>query len=236
MRWRRRTKPEHHGPSAGDETRPPGATREQHAEAIRDALRAAGCAEHGERHGGFVIEFQERHEALRVRCVTDDDDVLDRPFEEQRYRQVLAAAGFGVVTGAEDDGGLWVWPVGVRPVVPRPSPRELAEGWLRTLTITGEPGITPARAMELITQVNQPRTLGVRMRTPLPLEDVQILEDTLAWHTEVRTREVGLHLLLEGLLIGWLADATGQERAAIVQRLALAVENVLPSDSGSSAR
>ncbi|MEX5636406.1 hypothetical protein [Parafrankia sp. FMc2] len=169
-----------------------------------------------------------------MRCVTDDD-VLDRPFEEQRYRHVLAAAGFGVVIGVEDGGGLWVWPVGVRPVVPRPSPRELAEGWLRTLTITGEPGITPARAMELIAQVNQPRTLGVRMRTPLPLDDVQILEDTLAWHAEVRTREVGLHLLLEGLLIGWLADATGQERAAIVQRLALAVENMLPSDAGSSA-
>ncbi|WP_101836011.1 hypothetical protein [Frankia canadensis] len=185
--------------------------------------------ERGDQNGGFVVQALEGHEAFVVRA---DGAVPDRPGEEQRYRHALGAAGFGVVTGVDDKGGLWVWPAGVRPVVPRPSPRELAEDWLRTLTISGEPGITPTRAVELMHQVNQPRKLGVRMRTPLPLEDVQVLEDTLAWHAEVRSRQIGLNLLVEDLLIGWLADATGQDRPAIVQRLALEIENMLPPGNG----
>ncbi|WP_261566299.1 hypothetical protein [Frankia gtarii] len=58
----------------------------------------------------------------------------------------------------------------------------------------------------------------------------QILEETLAWYAEVRSRQAGLHLLLEGLLIDWLADATGQDRGAVVQRLALTVETMLSPD------
>jgi hypothetical protein len=58
--------------------------------------------------------------------------------------------------------------------------------------------LTPQLAVELIAEVNQPRRLGVRMRTPLPRMACRFLEETLAWCAEVRSRQTGLHLLLGG--------------------------------------
>lgn len=84
--------------------------------------------------------------------------------------------------------------------------------------------------MELIAQVNQPSTLQVRIRTPLPRDDAQALTESLAWHADVRSRQAGVNLLVEELLISWLAEASGQDRSAIVQRLALAVERLVPPD------
>jgi len=114
--------------------------------------------------------------------------------------------------------------------MPRRSPRELAEEWLRTLTITSEPGITLEQAYDLIAQVNPPERLRVRMRTPLHADDAQALDELVAWYADVRSRQAGLHLVVEGMLILWLAEATGQSRTAIVQRLALEIENLLPPD------
>jgi hypothetical protein len=39
-----------------------------------------------------------------------------------------------------------------------------------------------------------------------------------------------VHLLVEGTLIDWLAEATGQDRSAVVQRLALKIERLLPPE------
>lgn len=112
--------------------------------------------------------------------------------------------------------------------VPRPSARELAEDWLRTLTVSGEPSITPQQAIELINQVNQPSGPQVRLRTPLSAEDARVLDEAQAWNADVRSRQAGVHLLIEGTLIDWLAEATGQDRAAVVQRLALKIDRLLP--------
>jgi len=75
--------------------------------------------------------------------------------------------------------------------IPRQSAQELAEDWLRALTITSEPGFAPERAMELIAQVNQPGRLQVRSRTPQPAKDARVLEETLAWCNDVRSRQAG---------------------------------------------
>jgi dTMP kinase len=57
-----------------------------------------------------------------------DFTAIDASQPADVVQRVLADAGFGVVTGIDgDEGRLWVWPAGVRPTVPRPSPRELAE-------------------------------------------------------------------------------------------------------------
>ncbi|MGW4527866.1 hypothetical protein [Amycolatopsis sp. NPDC004378] len=227
--WWRRARSEDDGAIDAD-GRPLATRRDRLAEAIRGALREAGCAEAGDRQGGFVVEAPgEDHDPFLV-CCTDGPE-LDRHTEEQRYQLVLADAGFRAVTGIDgDEGGLAVWPAGVRPQVPRPSPRAMAEDWLRALTISGQPGQTPEQALALIAQVNQPRSLSMQIRTPLPHDDAQALDESLAWYAEVRSRQAGLNLLLEGLLIGWLADATGQDRSAIIQRLALTMENLLPPE------
>jgi hypothetical protein len=228
--WRRSRAGDDDDHAVGAAGRPLHTDRDRQAEAIRAALRAAGCAEFSERHGGFVVESPGTDSDPFLVCCTDDLD-LDRHVEERRYQLVLAAVGFRAVAGIDgDDGGLQVWPAGVRPGVPRPSPRTIAEDWLRALTISGEPGITPKRAMELIARVNQPGTLSVQLRAPLPPDDAQALDETLAWYADVRSRQAGLNLLVESLLIEWLAEATGQDRSVVIQRLALAVEKLLPPE------
>ena len=84
--------------------------------------------------------------------------------------------------------------------------------------------------MALIAQINQPRSLSMQIRAPLPPDDAQALDESLAWYAEVRSRQAGLNLLVEGLLIGWLAEASGQDRSAVVQRLALTLEKLLPPE------
>ena len=67
----------------------------------------------------------------------------------------------------------------------------MSEDWLRALTITNQPGLHPTQAMELIAQVNQPKTLRLTFRTPLPEDDRRVLDDALAWIAEERSRQAG---------------------------------------------
>lgn len=85
---------------------------------------------------------------------------------------------------------------------------------MRTLTVSGEPGITPRQAIALINQVNQPSSPQVRLRTPLSAEDARTLDEVQAWNADVRSRQAGVHLLIEGTLIDWLAEATTQPSTA----------------------
>jgi hypothetical protein len=117
------------------------------------------------------------------------------------------------------------------PAEPLPvhDPRAMLEDWLRALTIVGE-GHAPAEALALLARVNQPQTVQVRIRTPLPPEDAQALRDSLAWQHEARSRQAGVNLMVEDRLIRWLAEATGQSWSEIVQRLARDLNTVLPPD------
>lgn len=106
----------------------------------------------------------------------------------------------------------------------------MTNDWLRSLTITSEPGRTPEQVLELIAQVNQPGAISTHSRTPLPFDDAQALDEPLAWLHDVRSRNAGLHILIEGLLIGWLAEASQTDRGAVIQRLALAIDGLLPAE------
>jgi len=50
----------------------------------------------------------------------------------------------------------------------------------------------------------------------------------MAWVHTVRSDQSEVNMLVDSLLIQWLADASGQDRATVVQRLALAMEALLP--------
>lgn len=84
--------------------------------------------------------------------------------------------------------------------------------------------------MELIAQVNQPETVRLTFRTPLSPEDRRVLDDALAWISEQRSRQAGVNLLIESILIDMVAEATGQDRATVIQRLALKVERLTPPE------
>ncbi|MBO0879040.1 MAG: hypothetical protein J2P17_01375, partial [Mycobacterium sp.] len=116
------------------------------------------------------------------------------------------------------------------PTLPPIDPRELMNEWLRTLTIIGE-GKNIDDTIAMIASVNRTGTHAVPIRTPLAPDDARTLESVLAWNSEIRSRQIGVNLLVENLLIHWLAEATGQKRSAIIQRLALAAETMLPPES-----
>lgn len=228
FKWRRRHT-SGDGPVYGARGRLLETDRERQAEAIRVALRRAGCREFSEQRGGFVVQQAEEPGDPFLVCCSEDAG-LDQRGEERHYQGVLAA-DYHVMTGIDGvEGGLQVWPSGVRLRVPRQSPRQLVDDWLRSLTITSDKGKTMQERLDLIAEVNQPRTMSVRIRTALPSDDAHALRETLAWYHDIRSRQAGVNLLIDNLLIGWLAEATGEACGAVIQRLALAIEKVLPSE------
>lgn len=116
-----------------------------------------------------------------------------------------------------------------REPLPQQTQRELLDDWLRSLTILGD-GKSLEETFDLIAQVNQPGTHRVRIHTPLPAEDAQALEETLAWYQAVRDRQAKINLGIEGLLIRWLSEATGQTWSQIVQRMAVTFNTATPPE------
>ena len=179
-----------------------------------DALRAAGHAEFGHPTGGFVVHTRGDGDDPILVCCTDDPD-LDRLVEHHRYRPVLTEAGFVVRMGidtADDNEGLRVWAAPTTwALPPARTGRELAEDWMRALTISHHPGITPTRALAEIAETNRPLSIPIPVRTRLPADDRAAIEAALARHRDTASRQAGVNLLVEGLLIEWLAEATGTD-------------------------
>ena len=113
---------------------------------------------------------------------------------------------------------------------PQPTPRKLAEDWLRalTLTVTARAGTTLDQLYQTIAQVNQLGSVRLALSTPLSQDDARTLDAAMAWINTIRSDQAKANMLIDTLLIKWLAEATGQDRAAVVQRLALEVEALLP--------
>lgn len=222
--------------------RPPRTDRADEADTIRQALYLAGFHPYREKGGGRVRAgyevddtgpgptFLVRHTGNPV-----GDTAEDRQRQERSYAQALAASGYVVEPVTDDSSaGLRVWPLGQRPPLPVIDPRELMNEWLRSLTIIGE-GKSIDETFALIASVNDTATHSVPIRTPLPPDDARAMESVLSWNSELRSRQTGVNLLVEQLLIRWLADATGQSWNQIVQRLALTIEKLLPPEQPTSS-
>jgi hypothetical protein len=234
MSWFRRTPTE----ETGDQ-HPPHADHDDYddyddeADTIRQVLYLAGFHPHRDKSGGRVragyrVDDTGPGPTFLVRHAGDRAE--DRQRQERAYAQALAVSGYVVQPIAEDPaGGLRVWPLGQRPPLPAIDPREQMNEWLRSLTIMGE-GKSIEATLALIATVNQVGTHTVPIRTPLPPDDAHALESVLAWNNEIRSRQAGVNLLVEQFLIRWLAEATGQTWNQIVQRLALAIEELLPPE------
>lgn len=97
-----------------------------------------------------------------------------------------------------------------------------------TITVTSSSDTTPDQLFHSVAQVNQPGAVRVELSRPLPPADARAVADAMAWVHGVRSDQAKVNMLVDALLIQWLAEAAGQDRAAVVQRLALAVEALLP--------
>lgn len=113
----------------------------------------------------------------------------------------------------------------------RSDPRDLMDQWLRALTILGETDKSPQARLDLIRDVNKPGRTDVTITTPLQPEEQRALTEAFAALNDLRSRQTGMHLMVEETLTGWLAEATGQTRAEIVQKLALAMDALMPPRS-----
>ncbi len=97
-----------------------------------------------------------------------------------------------------------------------------------TLLVDSEPGTMPEQLIESIAHVNRPGVTRLEISTPLPPHDAAVLEQARAWNAQVRSNQAKANTLVDVLLIDWLAEASGRSRAEVVQRLALALEHLLP--------
>jgi hypothetical protein len=77
---------------------------------------------------------------------------------------------------------------------------------------------------------NQPGAVGIKLRGPVSEHDQQALAEGVAAMNTSRSRQAWLNHLIEAQLIIWLADATGQSRADIIQRLAIQLGSVIPPE------
>ncbi|MEU4807419.1 hypothetical protein [Actinosynnema sp. NPDC023587] len=112
--------------------------------------------------------------------------------------------------------------------LPQQTSREVAQDWLRGLTLLGEGGRTLQETLDLITEVNQVRAHVLALEGPLSARDSAVLLAGLEWTARARSRQAGVNLLVEGLLIEWLCQATGRTRTHVVQQLALEIDRRLP--------
>jgi hypothetical protein len=143
-----------------------------------------------------------------------------KPPGRRRRAQALCARHADAVFGPDD-------PPWAR--IDAKTGRDLVNEWVRALTIVSHSrGRHPRELLAEIAAINQPETIQVRLVTPLLPGEKWMLDETQRAISQLRSRETTLHMAITSMLIGWLADATGQTRGQVVQRLALALDSALP--------
>jgi hypothetical protein len=101
------------------------------------------------------------------------------------------------------------------------SQREIADEWLRSITILAHGGHRPpAELLAEIAAVHQAGTEMVRLMSPLMPGEARDLEETQRAVNRLRGREAIVHAAVTQILLGWYATATGQTRSQAIQRLA----------------
>ncbi len=144
------------------------------------------------------------------------------PGRRRRRAQALCARHADAVFGPDD-------PPWAR--IDAKTGRDLVNEWMRALTIVSHGrGRRPAELLAEIAGVTQPETIQVRLVTPLLPGEKWMLDETQRAVTRLRSRETSVHMMITSVLVGWLAEATGQTRSDVLQRLSLTLDSALPPD------
>jgi len=105
--------------------------------------------------------------------------------------------------------------------------REIVEEWLRSITIlTHGSHRPPAELLAEIAAVNDTGTETIRLMSPLMPGEARDLQETQRAVNRLRSCETMVHAAVTQILIDWHATATGQERAEIIQHLALRLYSI----------
>jgi hypothetical protein len=100
--------------------------------------------------------------------------------------------------------------------------REITEDWLRSMTILAHGGHRPlAEVFAEIAEVNQIGAEQIRIITPLMPGELRDLTESARAQSRLHARETTVHALASQILLGWYAEATGQTRSEVLQRLSL---------------
>lgn len=106
--------------------------------------------------------------------------------------------------------------------------RDIVEEWLRGITILAG-GSQEHRPMdEILTEIAEVNGAGaepVRLVSPLMPGEARDLHESLRAQAKLRGRETMVHAVITQILISWLADASGQTRSEVIQRLALTLND-----------
>ena len=102
------------------------------------------------------------------------------------------------------------------------SQREIADEWLRSITILAHGGHRPpGELLAEIAAVNEAGTETVRLMSPLMPGEARDLQETQRAVNRLRGREAMVHAAVTQILLDWYATATGQTHSQAIQRLAL---------------
>lgn len=106
--------------------------------------------------------------------------------------------------------------------------KDIVDDWLRGITILSD-GSRQRRPISEqlaeIAKVNDTETGLLSLVSPLLPGESRDLHETIRAQNRLRGREAMVHALITQILLGWLAEARGQDRAEIIQRLALTLND-----------
>jgi len=103
------------------------------------------------------------------------------------------------------------------------SQREIADEWLRSITVLAHGGHRPPAELAA---VNQAGTETVRLMSPLMPGEARDLQETQRAVNRLRGREAMVHAAVTQILLDWYATATGQTHDQAIQRLALTLSEM----------
>lgn len=106
--------------------------------------------------------------------------------------------------------------------------RDIAEEWLRGMTILAHGGGRPAgELLAEIAAVNETGAHMIRLISPLMPGEARDLHASIRAQNRLRGRETMVHAIVTQILLGWCATATGQAPGEVLQRLALELDDWL---------
>jgi hypothetical protein len=106
--------------------------------------------------------------------------------------------------------------------------RDIVEERLRGMTILAHgDGRPPEELLSEIATVNDTDAHMIRLVSPLMPGEARDLQQSIRAQNRLRSRETMVHAIVTQILLDWYANASGQTRGEVIERLALKLDALL---------